>query len=101
MNAINRCGQRVACIQDHAVWANFCCDAITRWPLLDEIYTVSGFAEIDGCPGIFLTELPPVTCECHSLSGAPWPLVIFRAIEEHATDISILTAILDRTPELV
>ena len=44
--------------------------------------------------GIFLAELAPVTCECHSLSGAPWPLACFRAIDERATDVSELTMIL-------
>jgi hypothetical protein len=94
MSGIDRIGQRVVCVQDHVVWANFCCDAITRWPLLDEIYTVAGFAEIDGVPGIFLAELPPVTCECHLLSGAPWPLQCFRPLDERKTDIGSLTKIL-------
>ena len=99
MNAINRCGQRVVCIQDHAVWANFCCDAITRWPIYDQIYTVTGFSEIEGNPGIFLRELPRVNCACVGLSNAPWPLVIFRAIDERRTDISEFTKLLDQTPQ--
>ena len=93
MNAINRCGQRVVCIQDHAVWVNFCCDTITRWPVQDQTYTVAGFGEIDGSPGIFFAELPPVTCECHSLTGAPWPIECFRALRRK-TDIGSLTKIL-------
>lgn len=101
MNAINRAGQRVVCIQDHAIWANFCCDAITRWPLLDEIYTVSGFTEIEDQPGIFLRELPNVNCACVGLSNAPWPIEIFRALEDRKTDISTFTKLLDRTPQLV
>jgi hypothetical protein len=101
MNAINRVGQKVICIIDHVVWANFCCDAITRWPIFDEVYEVGGFGDIDGCPGIFLHELPPVVCVCHQLDNAPWPLECFRALEERHTDIGELTAILNRTPQLV
>lgn len=100
MNAINRAGQRVVCVTDHAIWANFCCD-LTGWPICDEVYTVTGFAEIDGCPGIFLRELPLITCECHQLSDAPWPLQCFRAIDERKTDISTFTKSLDAIPELV
>jgi hypothetical protein len=99
MNSINRRGQKVICIIDHAIWADFCCEL--RWPLQDEIYTVSGFAEIDGCPGIFLHELPPVVCVCHQLDDAPWPLECFRALDERQTDISEFTKLLDRTPQLV
>ena len=99
MNAINRAGQRVVCVTDHAIWANFCCD-LTSWPICDEVYTVSGFAEIDGCPGIFLAELPPVVCECHNLSGAPWPLQCFRALDERTTNIGELTKLLDQTPAI-
>jgi hypothetical protein len=98
MNAINRRGQKVICVQDHALWANFCCDL--PWPLLDQIYTVSGFGEIEHHPGIFLLELPPVSCSCHQLSGAPWPIECFRPLDQRATDISALTKILDPTLEL-
>jgi hypothetical protein len=96
MNPINRPGQKVICVQDHALWADFCCD-IPCWPLLDEIYTVSGFGEIEGCPGIYLFELPPVSCTCHHLEAAPWPIDCFRPLDQRQTDISALTNILDRS----
>jgi hypothetical protein len=81
VNGIHRVGQKVICTQDHVVWANFCCDQ--RWPIQDEIYTVTGFAEVErGLPGVFLLELANVNCECCSLTDAPWPLQCFRAIDE-------------------
>lgn len=94
-HVINRTGQKAICVQDHILWAAFCCDI--PWPLLDEIYTVSGFGEIEGCPGIFLSELPPVSCGCHQLDNAPWPIECFRPVDERATDIGELTKILDGT----
>ena len=45
MNGIDRVGMRVVCIQDHAVWANFCCDAITRW-LIQHILTEEIFSKV-------------------------------------------------------
>jgi hypothetical protein len=88
MNPINRVGQKVVCVQ-------FCCD-LPGWPLLDETYTVIGFAEIEYHPGIFLLELPSVSCSCHQLSGAPWPIEVFRRFDQRTTDISELTKILDQ-----
>ena len=71
---------------------------ISAFPLPDEIYTVSGFSDIEGCPGIFLLELPPVSCSCSGLSNAPWPLECFRPLDQRPTDIGELSKILDRTP---
>ena len=97
MNAINRVGMKVACILDNSVWElYFCCDfGCYGPPLYGGIYTVAGFAEIDGGPGIHLRELPGITCPCHGLCNAPWPLEIFRAVDERQTDIGALTKLLE------
>jgi hypothetical protein len=55
MYGIDRAGQKVICVIDHSLWADFCCD-VQSWPLQDEIYTVSGFGEIENEPGVFLTS---------------------------------------------
>ena len=53
-----------------------------NFPLRGDIYTVQGFGDIEGHPGIFLYELPPVTCDCHSLRDAPWPMRCFAPLDE-------------------
>jgi len=97
---INRCGQKVICIQDHSLWQTFCCD-LPCWPLLDQTYTVSGFGQIEGHPGIYLHELSGVTCGCFQLDNAPWPLEIFRSLDQRNTDINELKKLLVKTPERV
>jgi hypothetical protein len=97
MYGIDRAGQKVICVIDHSLWADFCCD-VQSWPLQDEIYTVSGFGEIENEPGVFLYELPCITCACSGLSGSPWPLEIFRPVNTARADIGIFTRLLDRVP---
>lgn len=58
-------------------------------------------AEIEGHPGIFLVEISNVNCQCAGLSNAPWPLEIFRPLDQRRTDISALTKLLDKTLELL
>jgi hypothetical protein len=99
MNSINRAGQRVICVQHPDVWQAFCCGL--SWPALDAVYTVSGFGTIEDHPGIYLRELTPVACSCHQLSAAPWPMEIFRPMDQRHTDIGELTKILDQTPTLL
>jgi hypothetical protein len=97
MNAINRAGQRVVCVQHPDVWQMFCCGL--SWPRLNTVYTVAGFGEIENCPGIYLAELPPVACSCHRLEAAPWPIECFRPVDQRQTDIGELTKLLDQTPQ--
>ena len=89
MWSIDRIGMKVICVQDPSVWDNFCC--MSQWPLLDQIYTVFGFGEVDGLPGIYLYEISGITCECCNVDNAPWPLECFRALDQRETDISELT----------
>lgn len=90
MNPINRVGQKVVCIQDGNIWHYFC-SVLDHWPILDQVYTVSDFGEIDGEPGIHLREIAGITCECSGLADAPWPIEIFRPLARCKTDISALT----------
>jgi hypothetical protein len=62
-----------------------------QWPLEGAVYTVSGFGLIEDHPGIYLYELNGVTCGCHQLRNAPWPLEVFRPLDQRSTDISALT----------
>jgi hypothetical protein len=91
---IDRCGQKVQCIQDEMLW-QFVCWELPCWPHLDAVYTVSGFGEIEGHPGVHLREISGVTCACTGLNNAPWPIEIFRPLDARQTDIGELTKILD------
>ena len=99
MLGIDRAGMKVECIEDCDAWAAFCC-AVSRWPRVGGVYVVSAFGDIEGIPGIYLHELSSITCQCHGLSNAPWPLEIFRPLDQRRTDISALTKLLDKVPEL-
>ena len=88
---------KVECVEDHSVWQLFCCP-MSLWPICGMTYTVAGFASIEDHPGIYLYELPPVSCKCCSLDNAPWPLEIFRPLNERKTDIGELMKILDQRP---
>jgi hypothetical protein len=92
MWSIDRVGQKVQCVAHPDVWQAFCCNL--PWPAPGEIFTVSGFAEIESTPGLYLYELPPVSCECHQLQGAPWPAACFAPLDQHRTDIGELTKLL-------
>lgn len=89
---------KVICVTHPDVWQDFCCEL--PWPQLDAVYTVSGLATIENELGIFLFELPPVSCSCHQLEAAPWPATCFRPLDQRQTDITIFEKILNRVPEV-
>jgi hypothetical protein len=93
MNPIDRIGQKVVCIQDDFIW-QFVCWELPCCPRLDQSYTVSGFGEIEGHPGIHLRELAGVSCRCFNLDNAPWPIDCFRPLDERGTDIGVLKQLL-------
>jgi hypothetical protein len=94
--AINRVGQKIQCIQHHDAWSF--CSGLTSRPLLGEIYIAASFATIDDYPGVFLREVAAINCSCYGLACAPWPLFIFRPVNERPTSIEVFAKILDRTP---
>lgn len=81
---IDRIGQKAICIQDDSLWQTFCC-VLPCWPLLDHIYTSVVLASI----------CAKITCSRYQLDNAPWPLEIFRLLDQRQTDISELVEILD------
>jgi hypothetical protein len=98
MNAINRIGQKVVCITHKTVWLHVC-PKMKNYPELGGVYTVMGFATLDGdIPGIHLREIGGFTCQCAQFNEQPWPLAAFRPVDTRKTDISEFKQLLNPTP---
>jgi len=91
--AIDRVGMKVQCVQDDFIW-QFVCWELPCYPRRGAVYTVAGFGLIDDTPGVYLREIPGVTCSCAGLDNAPWPLQIFRPLDQRTTDIGALKQLL-------
>jgi hypothetical protein len=104
-------GQRVICVDDKFVGENGVFDRTftercPHLPLKGRIYTVRAFsvpyAGYPGTPGMLLKEIinPP----CPYVEGRFEPSFFpshFRPLAERKTDISVFTAMLNKTPEKV
>jgi hypothetical protein len=102
MNAINRIGQKVICVGPEMIWRSVC-PTLEVLPVRGQVYTVTGFEEVDGLPAIHLREIEGFSCECGGFSNAPWLISAFRPVDERKTDISAFTELLNTTkaPERV
>lgn len=111
MNAINRLGQKVVCIAEIDVVTQSGARYPGPVPVLDEVYTVTGFGPTgmkappdlpDADIGIILAEIPTIrgrsSCD-RTWRNLTWPLVIFRPVDERKTDISDLVRVAKETSQ--
>jgi hypothetical protein len=63
-----------------------------------QTYTVAGFADSFGHPGIHLAEVPGYQCACKKIPVSSWPIFAFRPVDERQTDIGALKDLLQTIP---
>jgi hypothetical protein len=104
-------GQRVICVDDKFVGENRVFDPTftsrcPNLPVRGNVYTIRAFvvpyAGYPGTPGILLEEIinPPCPYSEGTFEPSFFPSH-FRPLTKHSTDISVFTAMLDKTPEMV
>lgn len=100
MNGIDRIGQKVVCVVPVEFWLLGICISMPAFPRQDRTYTVAGFEDSSGHPGIHLQEIAGIDCPCRKLTNTAWPLSAFRPVNERKTDISQFESLLktDKTP---
>lgn len=106
MTGINRVGQKVICVVEIEIETPRGEVYLGPLPVLDEVYTVTGFAETGMRAavtmdanldvGITVAEIPTLRGR-HRKTGAwidlAWPIMLFRPVDERQTDISDLVKI--------
>jgi hypothetical protein len=97
MNPINRIGQKVICVVPDRFWTQQVCPSLKVTPRKGEVYTVTGFEDLNGVPCIHLREIAGLSCECGGINNAPWLIAAFRPVNERKTDISVFTEIMHKT----
>lgn len=98
MYSINRVGQKVRCIEAH--FRHFWCPDVTAngSPEYDGEYTVSGFEDIQGYPGIHLSEFTNTHCDC-SKKKLSWPMKCFVPLVDDEAENEYVTEIINKAKD--
>jgi hypothetical protein len=90
-------GDKVVCIDDFEPCRQ---SEVEQLPKLNEIYTVQEVIEADGEIWITLVEIQNqiVRIDSFTIEDYSFLHTCFRKVQKHKTDISVFTAMLNKTP---